>query len=90
MMIHQAFQDLPPKPFLMQILDAKSKLYLFLWERKNKMGNVYLSWKDLGRYYNRNNFRTNLRKLTDVGLLNFEESEEGVSVEVVNWDDIEE
>ncbi len=89
MMIRQDFQELPPTDFLMQILDVKSKFYLFLWGKKDAENNIEFTWKEVSRYYNRNCFRTNLRKLNELGLISYEESDSGVSIELVGWDDIE-
>jgi len=89
-MIRQDFSEIPPTPFLMQVLDIKAKIYLFLWERKDSLNVLNINWKDLAHYYNKNTFRTTLRSLTDVGLLNYEEDDEGVSIELVGWSDIDE
>lgn len=90
MMVRQVFTNPPPMPFLNQILDIRAKIYLFLWERKNKLNQFNISWKELHHYYNKNTFRTNLRRLTDSGLISYEEDDQGVSVEIVGWDDIDE
>lgn len=89
-MIRPEFRSIPPIEFLIQILDTQAKIYLFLWERKDKMNRFHIQWKDLNHYYNKNTFRTNLRNLTGTGLISYEEDEEGVSIEMVGWDDIEE
>ena len=89
MMLRQDFQELPPKMFLMQILDNITKIYVFLWEKKDALNRISLTWKDLSKYYNKNSFRTSLRKLNTEGLLNYDESDDGVSIELVGWDDIE-
>lgn len=88
MMIRQDFNDLPPKAFLIQIVDAVTKIYMFLWDKKDKENKVYFTWKDLSKYYQRNNFRTSLRALCNEGLLNWDETMDGISVELVGWDDI--
>lgn len=89
MMIRQEFQQLPPKLFMMQILNDLPKVYIFLWEKKNKENIVQLTWKDLSRYYNKNTFRSNLRKLNNEGLLDYQETDRGISIELVGWDEIE-
>lgn len=90
MLVHQNFELLPPKPFLLEILDSVSKVYVFLWDRKNDLDKISITWKDLTKYYNKNLFRTSVRKLCDRGLLSYEESEDGISIEMVGWSDIEE
>ena len=93
MLIRQDFHtqhDLPPKMFLMQVMDDISKAYCFLWDNKNDDHQVQMSWKDLTKLYNKNNFRTTLRKLNNQGLLSYFESEDGVDIELVGWDEIEE
>lgn len=90
-MIRQDFfsEDLPPKSFMMQIADSLTKTYCFLWEKKNKDNVVELSWQDLSKFYNKNNFRTNLRKLNCEGLLSYSESDESVFIELVSWQEVE-
>ena len=85
----QEFKQLPPKPFMMQILDNTSKTYVFLWERKDDLNRVRMTWEDICRYYSKNSFRTSLRKLNNEGLLDYEESPSGLSIELVGWDDID-
>ena len=87
-MIRQDFQSLPPKMYLLQITDDLTKVYCFLWEKKDKINKVYLNWKDLSRYFQKNCFRSNLRKLNNQALLNYEENPDGVTVELIGWDDI--
>jgi len=86
-MIRQNFTELPPKRFMMQIMDNLTKAYCFLWERKDDLNRITLTWKDLSKLYNKNAFRTNLRKLNNEGLLSYSESIEGISIELVGWDE---
>jgi hypothetical protein len=88
MMIRQDFQELPPKMFMMQILDNVPKMYVFLWEKKDELNRIFMTWKDLTKYYNKNSFRSNLRKLCNEGLLNYDESNDGISIELVGWDEV--
>jgi hypothetical protein len=90
MIIRQDFDELPPKMFMMQILDTLTKTYVFLWEKKNKINQICMTWKEISQYYNKNSFRTNLRKLCNEGLLNYDESDEGIEIELVGWDEITE
>jgi hypothetical protein len=87
-MIH-SLCELPPKPFLTQVLDKTAKLYLFLWERKDEKSRVYFSWENLSKYYHKNMFRSTLRRIVDIGLANCNESADGVDIELVGWEDIE-
>lgn len=87
MIVRHLFQSLPPKPFLMQIMDITSKVYVFLWERQDSNNRVVMTWKDLARYWNKNSFKTSLRKLTDVGLIGYQETSRDLSVELVRWDE---
>lgn len=80
--------DMPPKMFMMQILNDAAKTYVFLWEQKDDENRIFMAWKDLCKYYNRNNFRTSLRKLNSEGLLSYQESKAGITIELVGWDDI--
>lgn len=89
MIIRQEFQELPPKMFLSQVMDGLSKVYCFLWDRKDTNNNFSINWDELGTYFHRNNFRTNVRKLNDRGLLSYQESGTGIQIELVGWDDID-
>ena len=89
MVVRQDFNELPPKMFMMQITDTITKIYMFLWDRKDSYNQISISWKDLMTYHNKNSFRTNLRKLNTVGLLSYVESDCGVAIEMVSWDEIE-
>lgn len=91
MLIRQDFMtqtQLPPRMFMEQIMDGVAKAYCFLWDHKNEKNKLDMTWKDLSRYYNKNAFRTNLRKLNNEGLLSYQESEDGISIELVGWDEI--
>lgn len=91
MIISQDFQPpLPPRMFLEQIMDSLTRAYCFLWDRKNKQNIFKMTWKEIAIYYNKNAFRTNLRKLNNQGLLSYEESIDGIEIELIGWDDIEE
>lgn len=89
MKIHQDFKEMPPKMFMDQIMDNLGKIYCFLWEKKDELNQFEMSWKDLDQYYNKNSFRTNLRKLNHKGLLDYYESEDRIKIELVGWDEIE-
>lgn len=82
-------QDLPPKMFMMQVIDDMAKVYCFFWEKKDPDNQIDLTWKDIGKCYNKNNFRTCVRKLNNKGLLEYTESDEGVHIELTGWDEIE-
>lgn len=88
MMIRQDFDKLPPKMFMMQIMDNIAKSYCFLWERRDDMNKIEMTWKELSKYYHKNCFRSSLRKLCAEGLLNFDESDNGILVELVGWDEV--
>ncbi len=87
MLVRQDFQAMPPKPFMDQIMDPLAKAYCFLWERKDKLNQVIFTWSELSKYYNKNTFRTNLRKLNNEGLLSYDESDEKILIELVGWDE---
>lgn len=91
MLIRQDFQELqklPPRLFLEQIMDNLSKAYCFLWDRKDDSNKISMTWKDLSRYYNKNAFRSSVRKLNNQGLLSYDESSDGIAIELVGWDEI--
>lgn len=90
MIVRQNFQEMPPKAFMEQIMDSVCKAYCFLWERRDSLNRIIFTWPELQKYYNKNNFRTNLRKLNNEGLLSYDESEKGISIELVGWDELEE
>lgn len=81
--------ELPPKMYLMQILDPVSKIYCFLWEKKDNNNRVKMSWDDVARIYNKNNFRSSLRKLNCFSLLDYVENKDHVEIELVGWSDEE-
>lgn len=91
MMIRQDFYpqtQLPPRLYLDQIMDSVSKAYCFLWDKKDVDNRISMTWKDLSRYYNKNAFRSNLRKLNNQGLLSYQESDDGITIELVGWDEV--
>ncbi len=88
MMIRQDFENLPPKAFMMQIMDELSLEYCWLWDRKNSGNRVSLSWGEVTRAFQKNAFRSNLRKLNNKGLLSFAENEEGIDIELVGYDEL--
>jgi len=90
MIVRHDFETLPPRMFLMQIIDNVSRLYCFLWDRKDEENTINLTWKELSKFFNKNSFKNNLRKLNNEGLLNYEESESGISIELVGWDEVDE
>jgi hypothetical protein len=47
-----------------------------------------MTWKDLSRYYNKNNFRTNVRKLGNHGLLDYDESADGIHIELMTLEEL--
>jgi len=89
MMIRQEFSKFPPTEFMMQILDNLAKTYVFLWQIKDREDRIDLTWKDITKYHNKNSFRSCLRKLNREGLLSYQESSDGVFVEMIGWEDIE-
>jgi hypothetical protein len=90
MLVRQDFSDnsLPPKMFLMQILDLHAKIYCFLWDKKGEGNRLSLVWRDLTKIYSKNTFKTSLRILALEGLLNWQEFDDKVAIELVGWDDI--
>lgn len=81
---------LPPRMFLEQLMGICEKLYCFLWDRKDKTNRIYMTWNDVTKYYNKNAFRSNLRKLNTEGLLSYEETSKDIAIELVGWDEIAE
>lgn len=88
MLIRQDFQPLPPRLFMEQIMDKISKAYCFLWDQKDEKNRIRMTWRQVTRYYNKNAFRSSLRKLNNEGLLNYEETPDGIAIELVGWDEI--
>ena len=89
MLVYQEFKEMPPKMYMMQVMDKLTKSYCFLWDKKNPNNIVVMSWNEISKLFSKNTFRTCLRKLNDVGLLSYEESIEGVAIELVGWDAVE-
>jgi len=91
MLVRQDFQPqtkLPPRMFLEQVMDTVTKVYCFLWDQRDEQNRIHMTWKDLSVFYNKNSFRTQLRKLNREGLLSYEEAPEGLSIELVGWDEV--
>jgi hypothetical protein len=92
MIIRQDFSkrgDLPPKAFLMQVMDKTTELYCYLWDKKGEDGKILLKWREIKKVYNSNAFRTSLRKLCSTGLLNYKEDLDDIVIEMVSWEEIE-
>lgn len=93
MIVRQDFrepEELPPKMFLMQIMDNLTKSYCFLWDKKDRSNRVRMTWSDISLYYDKKSFRSSLRKLCAEGLVNYVETKQDIMIELVSWDDIEE
>lgn len=89
MLLRQDFTPaLPPRMFMEQIMDKLSKCYCFLWDKRNEDNIISITWKDLNAYYNKNTFRTIVRKLGISGLLSYRESKDGITIELVGWDEV--
>jgi hypothetical protein len=52
------------------------------------MNRFHMTWKEILKYYNKNSFHTNLRKLNADGLLSYAETPEAVTVDLVGWEDV--
>jgi hypothetical protein len=89
MIVRQDFAHLPPKPFMLQILDKTSKVYVHLWDQKDSNNKIEMLWKDISKLYHKNTFKTCLRKLNDKGLLDYKETAQGMQIELVGWDDLD-
>jgi hypothetical protein len=74
--------------YLMQIMDALTKAYCFLWEKRDEFNRIRMTWKDISVYYNKNSFRSSLRKLNAEGLLSYHEIKDGIDIELVSFDEI--
>ncbi|MFI5420121.1 MAG: hypothetical protein ACHQ1H_04060 [Nitrososphaerales archaeon] len=80
---------LPPRGYLDQIMDSVTRLYCFLWDRKDSQNRIEMKWNEVCEYYHRHAFRSGMRKLLNQGLLSYEESDDGISIELVGWDEID-
>jgi len=90
MMIRQDFDQLPPKGYMMQVMDELSKEYCWLWDKKDPDNRIFMRWDEVTKYFHKNTFRTNLRKLNNKGLLSYDENNDGIAIELVGWDAIAE
>lgn len=91
MLIRQDFTahpQLPPRLFMEQIMDSLSRAYCFLWDNRDEQNKFVTTWKDLSKHYNKNAFRSSLRKLNNEGLLSYEETQDGIFIELVGWDQV--
>jgi hypothetical protein len=87
MIVRQDFSSLPPKAYLMHVLDNTSKVYVFLWDTKDANDQVKIKWDQLTPYFHKAMFKSSLRKLNNEGLLSYKETPKGISIELVSWDD---
>jgi hypothetical protein len=91
MQVRQNFasqSNLPPRMFLEQIMDKPTKAYCWLWDLRDERNRLEMSWQALSAHYNKNTFRTALRKLCNQGLISWEESIDGFTIEMVGWDEL--
>jgi hypothetical protein len=82
-------KNLPPRPFMIRVMDKVCKAYLFLWDKKDEEYKFDISWKDLSKCYNKNVFRTSVRRLGEEGLLSFQESPSGIHIELKGKDNLQ-
>jgi|GEM_PF-1900843 len=80
--------SLPPRLFMEQIMDNVSKVYCFLWDHKDKNNKLRLSWDVIRAKYGKAVTMSSLRKLCAEGLLEYIKSEDGVTIELVGWDEV--
>jgi hypothetical protein len=75
--------SMPPRHCMDIIMDPVSHVYCYLWDMKDSEWSVFLSWKDLVKIYQKNSFRSCIRKLKAKGLVKgSKEEEEGVKVKL--------
>ena len=92
MLMRQDFRPqtaLPPRLFMEQILDNLGKAYCFLWDHKDKQNKLDMTWDDVRKFFSKNTFRCSVRRLNNEGLLSYEETQHGIAIELVGWDDID-
>ncbi len=91
MLMRQDFhpqQQMPPRLFMEQIMDNLGKAYCFLWECKDGQNRLDMTWDEVRKIFSKNTFRCSIRRLCSAGLLSYEESKHGVSIELVGWDEV--
>ena len=81
-------QALPPRPFLEQVMDGVSKVYCWLWDKKDPECRYDGTWKEITQVHSKTAFKSSVRKLGAQGLLSFSEDEQGIHIELVGWDDV--
>ena len=80
-----ATQCMPPRAFMQQIMDKTSKLYCFLWDKKDEEGSMFLGWHEVVYLYQKNSFRSCMRKLKEQNLLTYRETDSGVKIKLFEW-----
>jgi len=78
--------QMPPRAFMEQIMDKLGKIYCFLWDLKDEDGKLYLRWVEITDVYQKNSFRSCLRKLKCHKLLTYKETDDGIRMEIFGWD----
>lgn len=92
MLLRQDFRpqpSMPPRLFMEQILNSLGKAYCFLWDHKDGENKLQLSWDDVRRFFSKNTFRCSVRQLNNAGLLSYQENLQGISIELVGWDEVD-
>jgi len=79
----QDFQELPPKKFMMQLLDSTAKAYIFLWNCKDRNYLVDMNWSTLRNYFDERAFKHSLKRLSNEDLLSYDQDREGFTAELV-------
>jgi len=65
------------------IMDPVSHVYCYLWDLKDAEWSVFLSWKELVNKFQKNSFKSCVRKLKAKGLVKgSNEENEGVKVKL--------
>ena len=74
---------LPPENKIQKIANNLIKIYFFLWKKKNESNILILKWDEILPFFNKNTFRTALRKISLENLIFYKETAEGVAIEII-------
>lgn len=92
-MVVQSIRDeLPPKVYLELVATHQPRAcltYIKLWEKRDKNNKVTMTQEDVSYLWHMNEFKANLRRLNQEGLLDYILYPGKIYIELVNYDEIE-
>lgn len=76
-------ENLPPENKILKIANNLVKIYIFIWKNKNESNILKLKWEEVIPFFNKNTFRTALRKISQENLIFYKETKDGVAISCI-------